>query len=178
MEFNLIDKYLLESRIIFLYGEIDSDNANKIIARLLYLDSVSHDEISLYINSPGGSVIDGYAIIDTMNLIKSDVATYVVGSAYSMAAVILSSGAKEKRFSLVNSEIMIHQPSGGVSGKADDVKLSADRLSMIKEKLIDTLVRNTKKSKKEIMKYFMKDYFMNSLEAKKIGLIDKIIKST
>ena len=119
---------LLKNRIVFLNGEVNDENAYDVITKLLYLDSVGNDDISLYINSPGGSVIQGLAIIDCMNIIKSNVATYCIGSAYSMGAIILSCGSKGKRYALPNSEIMIHSPSGTLAGKAEEVALSSKRL--------------------------------------------------
>lgn len=172
-----IDNSLLKNRIIFLNGEVDNNSSYDVISKLLYLDSISNEDISLYINSFGGSVISGLAIIDTMNLIKSDVCTYCIGACYSMAAIILSCGKKGKRFSLCNSEIMIHQPSGYASGKADDVSITSNRLDKTKEKLTSILVKNTNKSKKEINKYLSYDKYFDSNEALDIGLIDNIIKS-
>ena len=169
---------LLESRIIFINGEINHDSSYDIISKLLYLDSINNEDISLYINSPGGSVIDGLAIIDCMNIIKSDVATYCVGSSYSMGAIILSCGTKGKRYMLPNSEVMIHQPIGGAYGKADDVSISSDRLNVAKEKLINILVKNTNMKKQEINKYFRYDKFLNSNESLNNEIIDSIIKSS
>ncbi len=171
----MIEDSLLNNRIIFLNGEINAELAYLIISKLLYLDSVNHDEISLYINSPGGEVNQGFAIIDTMNLIQSPVATFCVGEACSMGAVILSSGDKGKRYSLSNAEIMIHQPSGGARGKSDDVLVHSNCLVKCKDKLIHVLANNTKKSKKEISKLFQTDYYMDSREALKFGIIDIIL---
>lgn len=170
-----MEEKLLENRIIFLNGEIKEDNSNEVISKLLYLDSINNDDISLYINSHGGSVNDGLAIIDTMRIIKSDVKTYCVGSSFSMAAVILSCGAKNKRFCLKNSEVMIHSPSGYAYGKSDDVNVSSNRLNKTKELLIEILSKNSKKNKKEINKCFIQDYFMNSTEALNFGIIDKVL---
>ncbi len=174
----MIDENLLKNRIIFINGEITDDTSYDVITKLLYLDSVSQDDISLYINSVGGSVIEGLAIIDCMNLIRSDVATYCIGKSYSMGAIILSCGSIGKRYSLENSEIMIHAPSGTLKGKADDVMLSSIRLDNTKEKLISILASKTKKNKKQINKYFQIDKFMNTKEALEFGIIDKIIKSS
>lgn len=170
-----MEERLLDNRIIFIKGEINEEVANEVIARLLYLDSIDNDDISLYINSPGGSVNDGLAIIDTMRIIKSDVRTYCVGSSFSMAAVILSCGAKNKRYCLKNSEVMIHSPSGSAYGKSDEVCLRSERLNKTKEQLIEIIANNSNKTKKEINKLFIKDYFMNSKEALEFGLIDKIL---
>ena len=166
---------LLDNRIIFIKGEINEESSNDVISRLLYLDSLNNDDISLYINSPGGSVNDGLAIIDTMRIIKSDVKTYCVGSSFSMAAVILCCGTKNKRFCLKNSEVMIHSPSGMAYGKCDDVDVSSKRLNKCKDVLIDIISKNSKKSKKEINNYFIKDYFMNSKEALEFGIVDNIL---
>lgn len=173
----MINECLLNNRIVFLNGEVNDSTAYDIITKLLYLDSVNHEEISLYINSPGGSVIQGLAIIDCMNIIKSSVSTYCIGSAYSMGAIILSCGAIGKRYCLPNSEVMIHAPSSSMAGKADEIRLSSQRLDETKDKLIEILAKNTKKNKKQINKYFSYDNFMNSKQALEFGIIDKIIKS-
>lgn len=173
----MINECLLNNRIVFLNGEVNDNTAYDIITKLLYLDSVNHEEISLYINSPGGSVIQGLAIIDCMNIIKSNVSTYCIGSAYSMGAIILSCGTIGKRYCLPNSEVMIHSPSSSMAGKADEIKLSSRRLDETKDKLIEILAKNTKKNKKQINKYFSCDSFMNSRQALEFGIIDKIIKS-
>ena len=174
----MIEDKLLKNRIVFLIGEVNYDTAYRVITSLLYLDSISNENINLYIDSPGGSVIQGLAIIDCMNLIKSSVSTYCVGSAYSMGAVILSCGEKGKRYCLPNSEIMIHAPSSCLEGKADEVSISSKRLSESKEKLLGILSKNTQKTKKQLNRYFNYDKFMNSTQAKEFGIIDKIIKST
>ena len=174
----MVNEELLKNRIVFLQGEINDELAHEVITKLLYLDSVNHEEISLYINSPGGSVIQGFAIIDCMHIIKSKVATYCIGSAYSMASIILSCGSKGKRYILENSEVMIHAPSGYMGGKSDEVVLSAKRLDKFKHKLIDTLVANSTKTKKQITKYFNIDFFMDANETYEFGLVDKILKSS
>ena len=173
----MINEELLKIRIIFLNGDVDDESSYDIITKLLYLDSVNNEDISLYINSPGGSVTSGLAIIDCMQIIKSKVSTYCIGSAYSMAAIILSCGEKGKRYILPNSEVMIHAPSSSMSGKADEISNRAKRLDSTKNKLIDILVKNTKKTKKEISKEFTYESFMNSKEALSFGIVDKIIKS-
>jgi len=173
----MMEDSLLNNRIVFLNGEVNGESAYHVVSQLLYLDSISHEDISLYINSPGGEVNQGFAIIDTMNIIKSDVATYCLGEACSMGAVILSCGAKGKRYALENAEIMIHQPSGGARGKSDDVAVHSNCLMKCKDKLIHVLAKNTKKSKREINKYFLHDYYMESSEAKEFGIIDNIFKS-
>lgn len=167
---------LLKDRIIILNGEIDDNTSSIIVAQLLYLDSINSDDISLYINSPGGSITSGMAIYDTMNYIKSDVSTICVGMAASMAAFLLSSGKKGKRYALENAEIMIHQPLGGAQGQATEIKIAAERILKLKKKLNTILSKNTKKNLKQIEKDTERDYFMDSTEALEYGLIDKIKK--
>ena len=134
---------LLKDRIIILNGEISDNNANTVVAELLYLDSINNDDISLYINSPGGSITAGMAIFDTMNFIKSDVSTICVGMAASMAAFLLATGKKGKRFILPNAEVMIHQPLGGVQGQATEIKIAAERILKLKGKLNKILAETT-----------------------------------
>lgn len=167
---------LLKDRIIYLYGEIDDINSNTIVAQLLYLDSLNHDDISIYINSPGGSVTGGMAIYDTMNFIKSDVSTICIGMAASMGAFLLSSGEKGKRYCLQNSEVMIHQPLGGAQGQASEIKIAANRILKLRDKLNKILSNNTGKDIKIIEKDTDRDYFLSADEAVKYGLIDKILK--
>lgn len=166
---------LLKDRIIILNGEINDNLANSIVAQLLFLDSENHEDISLYINSPGGVITSGMAIYDTMNFIKSDVSTICVGMAASMAAFLLSSGKKGKRYSLKNAEVMIHQPLGGAQGQATEIKIAAERILRIKDKMNKILARNTNKDVKEIEKDTERDYFMTSDEALSYGIIDKIL---
>ena len=166
---------LLKDRIIILCGEIDDINSNTIVAQLLYLDSINNNDISLYINSPGGSVTAGMAIYDTMNFIKSDVSTICVGMAASMGAFLLSSGAKGKRYCLPNSEVMIHQPLGGAQGQATEIKIAAERILKLKEKLNKMLAKNTGKDLKTIENDTERDYFLSAKEALDYGLIDKIL---
>lgn len=166
---------LLKERIIFIEGEINDERANLIVSELLYLDSISNDDINIYINSPGGSITAGMAIYDTMNYIKSDCITIGIGLCASMAAFLLSSGTKSKRYSLKNTEIMIHEPLGGVNGQATEIKIVAERILKIKKKLNVILSHNTKKSLSKIEKDVERDYYMDSDEALKYGLIDKII---
>ena len=168
---------LLEDRIIFIGGEITDTSSNIIIGELLYLDSLNHDDISIYINSPGGSVTAGLAIYDTMKFIKSNVSTICIGMAASMGAFLLSSGTKGMRYALPNSEIMIHQPLGGVQGQATEIKIAAEHILKIKDKLNRILSINTKQDIKTIEKDTDRDNFMTSKEALDYGLIDKIIKS-
>ena len=166
---------LLKDRVVFLAGEITDISANIIISELLYLDSINNKEISLYINSPGGSVTAGLAIYDTMNYIKSDVRTIVVGMAASMAAFLLASGEAGKRCALKNAEIMIHQPLGGVQGQATEIKIAAERILKMKKKLNQILADKTGKSIRKITIDTERDNFMDASEALEYGLIDQII---
>ena len=167
---------LLNERIIFLGGAIDDHTANLIIAQLLYLDHTDpKKDISLYINSPGGSVTAGLAIIDTMNFIKSDVSTICVGIAASMGALILSSGKKGKRYTLPNSEVMIHQVMGGTEGQASDIAINAKHILRTKDTLNKILATNTNKKVEQVEKDSDRDYWMTSDEAKKYGIVDDII---
>ncbi len=169
---------LLEDRIIMLSGEINDAVANTIVAQLLYLEGKDADkDIYLYINSPGGSVTSGLAIYDTMNYIKCDVSTICIGMAASMGAFLLSSGAKGKRFSLPNSEIMIHQPLGGAQGQASDIKIQADHIIKIKDKLNRILAENTNKPIEVVEKDTDRDNYLSAEDALAYGIIDKIYKS-
>lgn len=168
---------LLKDRIIILSGEITDESANSVVAQLLYLDSLNQDDISLYINSPGGAVTAGMAIYDTMNFVKSDVSTICLGMAASMAAFLLSSGTKEKRFCLPNSEVMIHQPLGGAQGQATEIKIAAEHILNLKEKLNKILSKNTGQDIKQIEHDTDRDNFMNAEEAKEYGIIDQILIS-
>jgi len=166
---------LLEDRIIFLTGEINDVTADIVIAQLIYLEGKDPDkDISLYINSPGGSVTAGMGIYDTMNYIKCDVSTICVGMAASMGAFLLAAGAKGKRYSLPNSEIMIHQPLGGAQGQASDIKIQADHIMKIKARMNRILAENTNQPVKKIEKDVDRDNYMSADEALKYGLIDKI----
>jgi ATP-dependent Clp protease, protease subunit len=168
---------LLKDRIIFLGEPIDDHVANIVIAQLLFLDAEGSDkDIKFYINSPGGSVTSGFAIYDTMQYIKSPVSTICVGMAASMAAVLLAAGAKGKRFALPNSEIMIHQPMGGFEGQASDIKIRSEQILKIKDKLNGVLAFHTGQDIKTIEKDTDRDNFMSADEAKKYGIIDKVIK--
>ena len=166
---------LLKDRIIIINGEINNEVANSTIAQLLYLDSKNNDDISIYINSPGGSITSGMAIYDTINYIKSDVSTICIGMAASMAAFLLSSGTKGKRCALPNSEVMIHQPLGGASGQATEIKIAAQRILKLKDKLNKILSINTGKDIKTIENDTERDNFMDSNEALNYGIIDKIL---
>ena len=167
---------LLRERIIFISGEINDMLANNVIAELLYLDSISNDDIYLYINSPGGSVTAGMAIYDTMNFIKSDVATICIGIAASMAAFLLSSGKKGKRSVLPNADVMIHQPLGGAEGQASDIKIAADRIICIRKRLNKILASNTGQSLKKIERDTERDNYLSAREALSYGLVDEIIR--
>lgn len=166
---------LLEDRIILLTGEINDNLANIIVSELLYLDSLNNEDIQMYINSPGGSVTAGMAIYDTMNFIKSKVSTICVGIAASMGAFLLSSGEKGYRYALPNSEIMIHQPLGGAQGQATEIKIAAEHILKLKDKLNKILSINTKQDIKKIENDTDRDYFMSAEEAMDYGLIDKIL---
>lgn len=167
---------LLKDRIILLSSEIDDKMANIIVAELLYLDSINHEDISIYINSPGGSVTAGMAIYDTMRFIGSDVSTICIGMAASMAAFLLSSGTKGKRYILPNSEVMIHQPLGGATGQATEIKIAAERILKLRENLNKKLAENTGKNIKEIEKDTERDHFLNAKEALSYGIVDKILE--
>ena len=166
---------LLEDRIVFLNGEINDQTANLVIAQLIYLEGKDPDkDIMMYINSPGGSVVSGMAIYDTMNYIKCDVSTICVGLAASMAAILLSSGAKGKRIALPNSEVMIHQPLGGFEGQASDIKIHAEHMMKTRKLINKILAENTGMPVETIEKDTDRDNFMSAEEAKKYGLIDAI----
>jgi len=166
---------LLEDRIIFLSGEIDDAVANTVVAQLIYLEAKDPSkDISLYINSPGGSVSAGLAIYDTMNYIKCDVSTICIGMAASMGAFLLSSGQKGKRFALPNSEIMIHQPLGGAQGQASDIKIAAEHILKTKHKLNSILAENSGKPLSQVEKDTDRDNYLSAQEALEYGLIDKV----
>ena len=167
---------LLNDRIIFLSDEVNDATASLVVAQLLYLEAQDNTkDISLYINSPGGSVTAGFAIFDTMNFIKCDVSTICVGMAASMGAFLLAAGAKGKRYALPNSEIMIHQPLGGMQGQASDMKIHADHISKTRERLNAILSERTGKSIEEITRDTERDNFLSAAEAAEYGLIDKVI---
>ena len=167
---------LLNDRIIFLADEVNDVTASLVVAQMLYLEAQDPDkDIYLYINSPGGSISSGMAIYDTMNYIKCDVSTICVGMAASMGAFLLSSGAKGKRFALPNAEVMIHQPLGGMQGQASDIKIHADHIIRIREKLNKILSEQTGQSLETIERDTERDNFMTADEAAKYGLVDKVI---
>ncbi len=168
---------LLKENIIFLGGPIDDHAANIVIAQLLFLQSEdSKKDISLYVNSPGGSVTSTLAIVDTVNHVKNDVSTVCIGIAASGAAIILSAGEKGKRFALPNAEVMIHQPLGGVEGQATDIAITAKHILQTKDKLNKMLAHNTGKPLAQVEKDVERDFFMTAEEAKKYGIIDKVIQ--
>ena len=167
---------LLKDRIIFISGEINDSLSNSVIAQLLYLDSLNHDDISIYINSPGGVITSGLAIYDTINFIKSEVCTICLGIAASMGAFLLSCGSKGKRYILPNADVMIHQPLGGAEGQASDIKIAADRILCLRSRLNKILSTNTGKTLKQIEKDTERDNYLNALEAIDYGIVDKIIK--
>jgi len=168
---------LLRERIVFLSGGIDDAVANTVVAQLLFLESEDpKKDIFLYINSPGGEVHAGFAIYDTMNHIKPDVSTICIGMAASMASILLSSGAPEKRFILPNAEVMIHQPMGGVEGQATDIEISARHILQKKDRLARILAKNTGKTLEQVNKDMDRDYWFTPEDAKKYGIVDKIYK--
>jgi ATP-dependent Clp protease protease subunit len=168
---------LLDDRIIFLSGEINDAVANTVVAQLIFLEGKDPTkDISLYINSPGGSVSAGMAIYDTMNYIKCDVSTICIGMAASMGAFLLSAGAKGKRLALPNSEILIHQPLGGFQGQASDIKIHADHIIRVRERLNKILAQNTGKSLDVIERDTERDNIMTASEALEYGLIDRVIE--
>ena len=168
---------LLNDRIIMLSGQVDDNMASSIVAQLLFLESQDNaKDIQIYINSPGGSVTSGLAIYDTMQYVKPDVSTICIGMAASMGAFLLSSGAKGKRIALPNSEIMIHQPSGGSQGQASDIQIQAEHILRTKKRLNEILARNTGKPIERVERDSDRDNFMTAQEALEYGLIDSIIK--
>ncbi len=168
---------LLKDRIIFLHEEVNDVTASLVVAQILFLESEDPTkDINLYINSPGGSVVAGMAIYDTMQYVKCDVSTICMGMAASMGAFLLAGGAKGKRYALPNAEIMIHQPSGGASGQASDIKIVAEQILKTKEKLNSILAKNTGRDIKEIEIDTERDNYMTADEALKYGIIDKVIE--
>jgi ATP-dependent Clp protease, protease subunit len=166
---------LLKERIVFLGGPIDDDTANLVIAQLLFLEAEDpKKDISLYINSPGGSVTATLAMVDTMNHVKPAVSTVCVGMAASGAAILLSAGEKGKRSALPNAEVMIHQPSGGAEGQATDIEITAKQIIKLRERLNKILAKNTGQSLEKVEKDVERDFFMTADEAKKYGLIDQV----
>ncbi len=167
---------LLRERVIFLVGPVNDQSANVVVAQLLFLESENPDkDISLYINSPGGSVSAGLSVFDTMNFIKPDVSTLCMGIAASMGAFLLAAGTKGKRFALPNSRVMIHQPSGGAQGQATDIEIQAREILKLRENLNQVLAERTSQPIEKIRADSERDYFMSSGEAKEYGLIDEVI---
>ena len=166
---------LLNDRIIFITGEITNDVSNLVVSELLYLNSLNDEDIYIYINSPGGSVSAGLAIYDTMNYIKCDVSTIAIGAAASMGSFLLAAGTKGKRYALKNSEIMIHEVLGGTEGQASVIKMQAERIINLRDKMNKLLAKLTGNTYKKICNDTKKDYFMNAEEALKYGIIDKIL---
>lgn len=166
---------LLEDRIVFLNGEVNAQSANLVVAQLIYLEAKDpNKDISLYINSPGGTVTDGFAIYDTMQYIKCDVSTICVGMAASMGAFLLSAGAKGKRYALANSEIMIHQPLGGTQGQATDIQIQAEHILRLKKNLTKILASNCGKTVEQVAADCERDHYMTAAEAQAYGLVDKV----
>ena len=166
---------LLEDRVVFLNGEVNSQSANLVIAQLIFLEAKDPTkDIMLYINSPGGSVSDGLAIFDTMNYIKCDVSTICIGMAASMGAFLLAAGEKGKRYALPNSEVMIHQPLGGARGQATDIAIQAEHILKLKKKLTEILAENTGQPVEKVAQDCERDYYMGAKEALKYGIIDKV----
>lgn len=175
-QYDIYSRLLLD-RIIFLNGEVDSDQASTIVAQLLFLEMDDPEaDIQFYINSPGGSVVDGLAIHDTMKYIRCDVSTICIGMAASMGAFLLASGTKGKRYALENSEIMIHQPSGGARGTSEDIRIMTERILFHRKRLNELLAKYTQKDEQTIQKDTDRDFFMSAVEAKEYGIIDEVHK--
>jgi ATP-dependent Clp protease protease subunit len=171
-----IDELLLENRIVFLVGEINHASASRVMMQMLYLQNQRRgQEINLYINSPGGAVDDTLAIYDTMQFMGSNVATYCIGRAYSGAALLLTAGAAGKRFILPHAKVMIHQPYGGVTGQAEDIRLQAEQIIKSKQALIDILARHTGQSPERIREDSERDKYFTADEAKEYGLVDEVL---
>lgn len=169
---------LLRERVVFLVGPVNDASANLVVAQLLFLEAENPDkDISFYINSPGGSVTAGMSIYDTMQFIKADVSTLCIGQAASMGAFLLAAGAKNKRFSLPNSRVMIHQPSGGFQGQSSDIEIHAKEILYLRAKLNDILAHHTGKTAEEIDRDTERDNFMSAEQSVEYGLIDKVITS-
>jgi ATP-dependent Clp protease, protease subunit len=169
---------LLKERVVFLVGEVNDSTANLIVAQLLFLESENPDkDISFYINSPGGSVSAGLAIYDTMQFVKPDVSTMCVGQAASMGALLLTAGAKGKRFCLPNSRVMIHQPSGGFRGQASDIEIHASEILFLKQRLNEIMAKHTGQTVDTISKDTNRDNFLSAEQSVKYGLVDKVLAS-
>ncbi|MCR9182550.1 MAG: ATP-dependent Clp protease proteolytic subunit [Flavobacteriaceae bacterium] len=170
-----IDSKLLEERKVFLWGQVDDDSAKHVIDRLMYLDALEKKDIHLYINSPGGYVTSGFAIYDCMKSLKSDVSTICTGFAASMGSILLSAGAKGKRFIQPHARVMIHQPSGGARGPASDIEITAQEILKTKELSAKILADNCGQKVEKILKDFNRDHWMDSKESVDYGIVDKVI---
>ncbi len=169
---------LLKDRIIFIGGPIDDNVANIVIAQMLFLQNDNkNQDINVYINSPGGSITAGLAIYDTMQFVHCDVATFCIGQAYSMGAVLMAAGEKEKRYSLPHTRIMLHQPWGGTSGTATDISIQAEEIMFMKKSLNEILVKHSNQTIEKVEKDFDRDFYMSAKEAKEYGIIDEVIES-
>lgn len=175
-EDKLISEKLLKERIIFLDSEINSRSASDIVSKLLYLDSENNEDITIYINSPGGEISNGFMIYDTINLIKSDVNTVSIGTAASMAAILLLAGTKGKRKILPNSKVMLHDLAGGAVGKYKDIMVEVEEINKLHNKIFDIIRKNTKLTEKQVEEILKRDFWLNSEEALEYGIVDKIIK--
>ncbi len=169
---------LLKDRIVFIGGPIDDNVANIVIAQMLFLQNDNkNQDINIYINSPGGSITAGLAIYDTMQFVHCDVATFCIGQAYSMGAVLMAAGTKKKRYSLPHTRIMLHQPWGGTSGTATDISIQAEEIMFMKKSLNEILVKHSDQSIEKVEKDFDRDFYMSAQEAKEYGIIDEVIES-
>ena len=177
-ENKLISEKLLKERIIFLDKEINSETASKIVSKLLYLDSEGNDDIKIYINSPGGEISSGFMILDTINLIRSDVQTISVGTSESMAAILLLAGTKGKRKILPNSKVMLHDLSGGAKGKYSDIITEVNEINKTHNKLMGLIQKYTNLGKEQIEEILKRDFWLNSEESLKYGIVDKIITNS
>ena len=171
-----IDSKLIEERKVFLWGQVDDKSAKHVIDRLIYLDALETKDIHLYINSPGGYVTSGFAIYDCIKSLKSDVSTICTGFAASMGSIILSAGAKGKRFIQPHARVMIHQPSGGARGQASDIEITAKEIVLTKELSAQILADNCGQSLEKVMKDFNRDHWMGANESVKYGIVDKVLK--
>lgn len=171
-----IDELLLENRIVFLVGEINQSSASRVMMQMLYLENQRRNqEINFYINSPGGAVDDTLALYDTMRFLSSPIATYCIGRAYSGGSVLLTAGTKGRRFMLPHAKVMIHQPYGGITGQAEDIRLQAEQIIKSKQTMIDILAENTGQSKERIREDSERDRYFDAHEAKEYGLVDEVL---
>lgn len=171
-----IDELLLENRIVFLVGEINQSSASRVMMQMLYLENQRRNqEINFYINSPGGAVDDTLALYDTMRFLSSPIATYCIGRAYSGGSVLLTAGTKGRRFMLPHAKVMIHQPYGGITGQAEDIRLQAEQIIKSKQTMIDILAENTGQSKERIREDSERDRYFDAHEAKAYGLVDEVL---